>query len=370
MKEAATFHLEIERFIKAPREKVFAAFTQESLLKAWHCPRGMTVAEASVDARVGGAYRIVMASRDGSRFVVVGAYQAIEPPDFIAYTWRAEGGPASDLTTLIEVSLTAKDGGTALRMRHTGFPNAQASASHRQGWQSCFNRLSDLVDAEGSAGTLTLFGDPRSSYCWTARLGLAEKGVKYRLAPHAPHTPEQRAVHPFGLVPALRDGETEIYETRAILSYVDEAFDGPPLAPTGGVTARARNEQWISLINCYGYDAMVRRCLFQHMAESGPPLVAAIAAKSRAGRPVGEVVAEALREIDMQLDLFEKGYGANDYLTGSSPATADLFLAPLIHYFGQLPQGRELLQKYPAVRHGHDVMKARPSFVATLPQAD
>jgi glutathione S-transferase len=55
MKEAATFHLDIERFIRAPREKIFDAFTQESLLKAWHCPRGMTVADACVDARVGGA---------------------------------------------------------------------------------------------------------------------------------------------------------------------------------------------------------------------------------------------------------------------------------------------------------------------------
>src|SRR5579872_4364603 len=115
MKELATFHLEIDRFLRAPREKVFAALTQETLLKAWSCPRGMTVAEASVDARVGGAYRIVMVGRDGARFAVGGAYQAIEPPEFIAYTWRSEGGPASDVTTLIEVRLTEKEGGVLLQ---------------------------------------------------------------------------------------------------------------------------------------------------------------------------------------------------------------------------------------------------------------
>ena len=369
MKETATFHLEIERFIRAPREKVFAAFTQESLLKAWHCPRGMTVAEASVDARIGGSYRIIMASRDGARFAVGGAYQAIEPPDFIAYTWRAEGGPAADLTTLIEVRLTAKDGGTALHMRHTGFPDSGARDSHRQGWQSCFNRLSDLVDPEGSAGTVTLFGDPRSSYCWTARLGLAEKGIKYRLTPNTPQTPEQRAVHPLGLVPALRDGENEIFETRAILGYIDEAFEGPSLAPAGGVTARARNEQWISVINCHAYDAMVRRYLFQHMAEQGgPPLVIELAAKARGGRPVDEVIKSALREIDALLAVFDRAYGANEYLTGSSAAMADLFLAPLIHYFSQLPGSTDILQKYPRVRRGHDAMRERPSFAATLPK--
>jgi glutathione S-transferase len=356
MKEAATFHLEIDRFIRAPREKIFDAFTQELLLKAWHCPRGMTVADASVDARVGGAYRIVMASRDGSKYTVGGVYQAIERPDFLAYTWRSESGPGSETTTLIEVKLTPQDGGTSLHMRHTGFPNAQARDSHRHGWQSVFNRLSDFADPEGSASTITLFGNPRSTYCWSARLGFAEKGVKYRLEPNAPRTPEQLAVHPFGKVPAMRDGETVIYETRAILNYIDEAFEGPSLISTAGMLARARSEQWISVINCYGYDAMVRRYILQHIFPKGAD-----------GRPDRSIIATALPEIDMQLGLFDKAYGDNDYLTGSSMTMADLFLAPLVFYLGQFPESKELLTKYPRVRNGQSVMQARPSFAATQP---
>jgi glutathione S-transferase len=357
MKEAATFHLEIERFIRAPREKIFEAFTQESLLKAWHCPRGLTVAEAAVDARVGGAYRLVMAARDGSKYAVGGIYQAIERPDFLAYTWRSEGGPAADVTTLIEVRLTPKDGGTSLHMRHTGFPNVQSRDSHRSGWQSVFNRLSDFTDPEGSASTVTLFGVPGSSYCWTVRLGLAEKGVKYRLEPNAPHTPEQLAVHPFGRVPALRDGETEIYEARAILGYIDEAFEGPSLISTAGMTARARSEQWISVINCYAYDAMARRYVRQYLA-----------AKSRGGAPDRAIIDPALKEIDMHLGLFDQAYGGNDYLTGSSLAMADLFLAPLIFYLGQFPESKELLRKYPRVLNGQAAMHARASFAATMPK--
>jgi glutathione S-transferase len=373
MKEAATFHLEIDRFIKAPRERIFDAFTQEPLLKAWHCPRGMTVAEASVEARVGGAYRIVMTGRDGSRYAVGGVYQAIERPDFIAYTWRSESGPAADVTTLIEVRLTAKDGGTSLHMRHTGFPNAQARDSHRSGWQSVFNRLSDFVDSAGSASTIAVLGNPRSTYCWTVRMGLSEKGVKYRLEPNSPHTREQLAIHPFGRVPALRDGETEVYEARAILGYVDEAFDGPPLIPTTGLVARAKSEQWISVINSYCYDAMVRRYIMQHLvtkAGDGEPnsSVVALAAKGARGEPAPSVIAAALPEIDMQLALFDKAYGGNDYLTGSSLAMADLFLAPLIFYLSRYPESKELLAKYPHLRHGQEVMQARPSFAATTPK--
>jgi glutathione S-transferase len=354
MKEAATFHLEIERFIKAPIEKVFDAFTQEAVLRQWHCPRGLTVVEARADARVGGDYRIVMAARDGSRYAVGGVFQAIERPNYLAYTWCGDNGSAAEATTLIEVRLSAGEGGTKLQMRHTGFPTTSSRDSHRSGWQSVFNRLSDLVDPEGSAGTVTLFGDPRSSYCWTARLGLAEKGVKYKLVAQAPRTPEQLAVHPFGRIPALRDGETEIYEARAILGYVDEAFDGPSLISNAGPTARARGEQWISVINSYCYDAMARRYVLQYAFAEG------------SGRePDRAVIAAALPEIDMQLGLFEEAYGPNDYLTGGGMAMADLFLAPLIFNIGRFPEGARLLEKYPRVRNGQMVMRSRPSFAAT-----
>jgi glutathione S-transferase len=352
MKEVASFHLEIERFIRAPREKIFDAFTQEAMLKAWHCPRGMTVVEASCDARVGGSYHLAMISRDGTRHAVGGVYQAIERPDFLAYTWQAEQGPANDIATLIEVRLTPKDGGTLLHMRHTGFPTVAARDSHNSGWQSTFNRLSDYVDAEGSAGTVTLFGDPRSSYTWTVRLGLAEKGVKYRLENRAPHTPEQLALHPFGRIPVLRDGAIEIYEARAILGYVNEAFEGPSLISTAGITARARSEQWISVINCYCYDVFARNYVFQHLS----------------GSPDRAIIEKALPEIDMRFGLFEKAYGGNDYLTGSSMTMADLFLAPLIFYLGQFPESRELLDKYPRVKNGQAVMRERPSFAATVPK--
>ncbi|MCP6390806.1 SRPBCC domain-containing protein, partial [Klebsiella pneumoniae] len=83
-----------------------------------------------------------------------------------AYTWGWESGelPAS-ARTLIEVTLTDQDGGTRLHMRHSGFPDEPTRDSHNGGWQSVFNRLSDYLDPEGSAGTLTVYGNPRSTYC-------------------------------------------------------------------------------------------------------------------------------------------------------------------------------------------------------------
>ncbi|WP_296227312.1 SRPBCC domain-containing protein [Ralstonia sp. UBA689] len=358
MDRAATFELEMTRHIRAPRERVFDAFTDQAALAVWHCPRGMGVLEASADARVGGQYRIVMGARDGEQHVVTGEYQLLDRANFLAYTWGWESGemPAS-ARTLIEVTLTDQDGGTRLHMRHSGFPDESTRDSHTGGWQSVFNRLSDYLDPEGSAGTLTVYGNPRSTYCRTVRMALEEKGLRYTLNPLAPHTPELLEHNPFGRVPAFSDGPIEFYETRAILSYINDAFDGPNLIPQTGPTARARNEQWISLINCHAYDAMVRRYVLQYIFPKGEN-----------GQPDRKVIDAAVPEIATQLNALEQAYGERDYLVGNTVSMADLFLAPIMMYLGMFPEGAALLEGCPNIRRAQAVMRARPSFSATQPQ--
>jgi glutathione S-transferase len=65
MNAPETFQLQLSRFIRAPREKVFDAFITDTSMRAWQCPRGMHIAALSVDAREGGAYRLDMRARDG-----------------------------------------------------------------------------------------------------------------------------------------------------------------------------------------------------------------------------------------------------------------------------------------------------------------
>jgi len=360
MTQAATFELQMERFIRAPREKVFDAFTDQAALAAWHCPRGMRVLEASADARVGGRYRIVMGARDGSRHAVGGEYQAVNRADFLAYTWTWENGPLPpDLKTLIEVTLTSAEGGTRLHMRHSGFPDAAERDSHQSGWNSVFNRLSDLLDPAGSAGTVTVIGDPRSSFCRTVRMALAEKGVAYTLQPVPPHSPEVLAYNPFGRIPVFCDGPIALYETRAILGYLEEAFEGTSLLAQGGITARARDEQWVSVIACHAYDAMVRRYVLQYVFPKGAD-----------GQPDRAVIEAAVPDIDKHLAALEQGYGNRLYLGGGTVAMADLFLAPILAYLGMFPEGAALLEKYPAIRRAQAAMRERPSFTATQPRLD
>lgn len=355
--QAATFELEMTRFIRAPRDKVFEAFTDEAAMAAWHCPRGLSVGEVSADARVGGRYRITMVTKDGVVHGSGGIYQVIERPSFLAYTWAWDGeGEAASRTTLIEVTLTEKDGGTQLQMRHTGFPDAAVRDDHHQGWTSVFNRLVDYLDPEGTAGNVVVVGSPISPYTRAVRIALAEKGVAYVLKSVAPHKSEADAIHPFGRIPAMYDGPLEFYETRAILRYVDEAFEGPALFPAGGVTSRARAEQWYSVLNDYGYDAIVKRGLLQYMFPSG-----------EGGQPNRTIIDAAVPDIDRLLATLDAGYGSRDYLVGNTPCIADYFAAPLLYSLSKMPEGPALLAKYPNVQRAQAAMQARPSFLSAEP---
>ena len=57
--------------------------------------------------------------------------------------------------------------------------------------------------------------------------------------------------------PAMRHGDVALCETKAICTYIDLAFDGPPLIPRNPTDA-ARTEQWISLVNT-GFDLVFAR---------------------------------------------------------------------------------------------------------------
>lgn len=350
--------LTMQRHIRAPRDKVFDAFVNEALVRAWQCPRGMTVAATKIEARAGGDWRIEMKSREGASFTVVGSYKEFDRPKRLVYTWQWEGehGPMPNVQTLIEITLDEKAGGTILTMVHSGFPAAAARAGHEQGWSSCFNRLNDLLDPEGSAGTITLLGDARSSYTRTVRMGLAEKGIAYTLQSAGPHTPELTAVHPFGKMPAMCDGEIKLWETSAILRYLDECFDSGNKLTPDTIIGRTRCEQWVSAINSYYYDTMIRRYVLQYIFPRGPE-----------GQPDQKVIDAALAQMPTQLGELEKAYAEGDYLAGASLSFADLFLAPVLDYLRAFPEGKALLAGHPNISRAQALMRERASFVATLP---
>jgi len=349
MNRAPSFELQLSREIRAPRERVFDAFVTETAMRNWMCPRGMTIPALEVDARVGGGFRLTMRARDGDQFTAVAAYREITRPERLVYTWQWVGEGMPNVETLITVTFAERGGATEVRMTHSGFPDQALADSHQEGWGSCFNRLADLVDPRGTAASVTLLGDARSSYTRTARIGLAEKGVKYVLESCAPGSPQVAELHPFERIPAFRDGDVRLFETSAILRYVEEAFPGPTLLPQN-IRDRAFGEQWVSAINAYMYDAMVRRYILQYVFKKN----------DRA------VIEGAVKDMEKQLAALERAY-TRPFLAGQQPTLPDYFLAPIVGYLEMFPESQALLARCPKLLRAHAAIKERPSWKETQP---
>lgn len=143
--------LVIERTIKASPERVFDAFTDPEQLTKWWWPEGFTCPAAEVDLRVGGHYRIAMtwpgSIPSESQFAhhLGGEYYEIERPRRLVMSGRAVNDEQGEVfATLIEVSLEARGGGTALTVRQSYFeplPPGAAMAGAEQGWSEQLSKL-------------------------------------------------------------------------------------------------------------------------------------------------------------------------------------------------------------------------------------
>jgi len=80
--------LEVRRTFRAPRQRVFDAWTKAEELKRWHSAGPTTVDATEVDLRVGGKWRVDMRSPEGRTYYVSGSYREIDPPNRLVYTWK------------------------------------------------------------------------------------------------------------------------------------------------------------------------------------------------------------------------------------------------------------------------------------------
>ena len=85
--------IRVERVLDAPRERVFAVFTDPELIPQWWGPRSMTVTVDKMDVRPGGDWRFVMRDADGNESGFRGTFREIVENERIAQTFEWEGMP-------------------------------------------------------------------------------------------------------------------------------------------------------------------------------------------------------------------------------------------------------------------------------------
>lgn len=141
------FTLTLARHFRAPRAKVFLAWTDADMMKEWWGPKTHTCPHAETDARPGGKWRACMRSPDGEEFWVQGTYREVDPPNRLVFTWAwvTDGVPGHE--TLVEIDFVEQDGGTEIRFVHSGFETAESRDAHNEGWTSTFEAMDELFAA-------------------------------------------------------------------------------------------------------------------------------------------------------------------------------------------------------------------------------
>ena len=152
---AAPHTLRVSRIIMADADTLFRAWTDPRALMHWWRQEGdgWAFAEASIDLRVGGRYRLGMTGPDGKTHVAVGAYQDVRRPVCLAFTWDWEDAASRVGETLVTVEFKHADRNqTEVVVTHERFPDAARMGRHEQGWTVLLRLLEQFAisDAKGT----------------------------------------------------------------------------------------------------------------------------------------------------------------------------------------------------------------------------
>ncbi|WP_027856807.1 glutathione S-transferase family protein [Marinobacterium jannaschii] len=182
-----------------------------------------------------------------------------------------------------------------------------------------------------------IFGPQFSSFVRSVQLCCEEKGISYSLGLEVGgkeigfKSEEHFALHPFGKIPVLIDGDRVLCETASICRYLDTEFDGPALQPEAP-EQRALVDQWCALLSIYVDKALVRDYLLEFAFPKG-----------EGGTVRMDKVAEAQPAVLEALTLVAGQLDSKAYLMGNQLTLADLIIAPQLDYIAALPHGAELI---------------------------
>jgi uncharacterized protein YndB with AHSA1/START domain len=135
------YRLSIRRRMPATRDVVFEAWTDPQGLREWMCPGDAVSAEATLDLRVGGSYRIVMKSKTRD-YVHTGVYQVVEPPSKLVFTWTRE---EDEVPTLVTVEFVALGDESELVLTHERFQDTEVMKRYQGGWGQIAEKLASYL---------------------------------------------------------------------------------------------------------------------------------------------------------------------------------------------------------------------------------
>jgi glutathione S-transferase len=203
--------------------------------------------------------------------------------------------------------------------------------------------------------SIIVHGIPGSPYVRMPLLACEEKGAPYRIAAMQfgqNKSPEYLAKHPFGRIPVIEHDGFWLYESAAILRYIDQVFDGPCLTPMPP-RRQARMNQVMGIVDWYVTPTISAGIGWNRIIA---PML---------GRPVDEAaVANAVPGAKTCVRALEQLLGSQPFFAGDALSLADLMLIAHLELFPTTPEGAEILRDSPLLGW-IERMRARPSVQST-----
>ena len=198
---------------------------------------------------------------------------------------------------------------------------------------------------------------PGSPFARAVLATLEEKGARYRLAPLAPNaskSPEHLARHPFGRVPAFEHDGFSLYETQAILRYLDRVLPQPALTPADP-RAAARMDQVMNINDWYLFHGVGNVIVFHRV----------IAPQLMGLKPDEAAIEAAMPKARTVFGELARLLGEQPFFAGDALSLADLMVAPAVAFFTATPEWAELGLPHANLVAWLNRMEARPSLQAT-----
>jgi glutathione S-transferase len=198
---------------------------------------------------------------------------------------------------------------------------------------------------------------PGSPFGRAVLIALEEKSARYEFRAVAPGTlrlPEHLALHPFGRVPVLQHGSFRLYETGAILRYLERVLPSPELIPFDSREA-ARMDQLMNINDWYLFQGAGNIIAFQRVV--GPRLMG-IAPDEAAIEAILPKAHAVFAELSALL-------GRQPYIAGNEFTLADAMIAPQLDFLSQTPEWQALTSQRSNLVEWLARVSARPSLKAT-----
>jgi uncharacterized protein YndB with AHSA1/START domain len=139
--------IHVERELNAPRERVFAAYTDPELIPQWWGPRETTAVVDEMDPTTGGKWRYVSRNPDGSETGFRGVYREVTPPERIVQTFEWEGMPGHvSVDTAVFEDLGNRTRIVTISVFHvTEEREGMLESGMERGMNETYDRLEELV---------------------------------------------------------------------------------------------------------------------------------------------------------------------------------------------------------------------------------